>query len=472
MEFNNTSKVLVVGDAMLDHYIVGSTTRISPESPVPVVNVKNEEYRLGGAANVAAGLAQLGIPTTLLSVVGQDSMSEILNSSLVGKGIHPVLIKLSSAQTIVKSRLLANSQQVVRIDYESEASCYHSPDLLQKYSEIIGDYDLVVFSDYGKGGLSDIQEMIKLCRSFSINSVVDPKGTNFAKYKGASYITPNMNEFTQVVGKLESELDIELKGKQLVVDLELSNLILTRSEDGISLISESSVRHYKATAKEVYDVTGAGDTVVTFLSAALMSEKTIDEAVFIANIAGGVAVSKKGTSVVSMDDFRRAYHNSELLMEEKIVPTGYFSQFCRDIKFSGKKIVVTNGCFDLLHPGHIAYLNEAKELGDILIVLVNDDHSIKRLKGAGRPVNSIDSRLMMLAALSSVSYVVSFNEDTPLNPIKMIAPDVLVKGGDYKISEIVGAEFVIECGGEVKVIDFLPGYSSTALIKKIRENND
>lgn len=462
------AKVLVLGDVMLDRYWFGATNRISPEAPVPVVRVQENEERAGGAANVAMNIASLNVPVQLLGLTGQDEAGVALSSMLEKQGIDCNFVQLASHPTITKLRVLSRHQQLLRLDFEEDFHNVQSDELLAKLQSAVQNFGALILSDYGKGTLNAVQSMIQIARQANVPVLIDPKGTDFERYRGATLLTPNMSEFEAVVGKCQNEEDIVEKGLKLIREIELKALLVTRSEKGMTLLRpEQPPFHLPTEAKEVFDVTGAGDTVISVLATALADGRSFEEACYLANVAAGIVVGKLGTSTVSNVELENTIHGRTTtgfgVMNEQ-----QLKEAVRQAKKRGEKIVMTNGVFDLIHPGHISYLDNARKLGDRLIVAVNSDASVKRLKGESRPINSLDARMAVLAGLSAVDWVVEFTEDTPQRLISEILPDLLVKGGDYKPEDIAGGKEVIANGGEVKVLNFEDGFSSSNVINKIQ----
>ncbi len=460
------AKVLVIGDLMLDRYWHGDTSRISPESPVPVVNIQNIENRAGGAANVALNLAELGVDVAVLGITGQDEESEILEAILKEKQIRTIFEKRPSQTTITKLRVISRNQQLIRLDFEKDFALDKPLDI-ELVKENIDKYDLLVLSDYNKGTLKSVQQIIQLANVNNKKTVVDPKGNDFGKYKGATLITPNQSEFSAVAGET-NEQNICSKGEALRNELNLGAVLITRSEKGMALIEKDQEPYLQPTqAREISDVTGAGDTVVATLAATLASGENLITASRLANVAAGVVISKLGTATTSVMELEAAIAKKDGEVGG-VVSESELLALIINAKAKRETVVMTNGCFDILHPGHVAYLKQAASLGDKLIVAVNDDASVQRLKGEERPINPLDHRMEMLAALDSVDWVVSFSEDTPQRIIANCLPTILVKGGDYKAEEIVGYQEVIDNGGEVKILQFKDGYSTTNIIKKIK----
>ena len=462
------ARVLVVGDVMLDRYWHGATSRISPEAPVPVVRIGQEEDRPGGAGNVALNIASLGAPAWLIAATGDDEAADTLQTRLEAAGVFCDFARMPDTRTITKLRVISQHQQLIRLDHEEAFHSLSSDILEEKTAALLDNIDAVVLSDYNKGTLQNHQQLICTARTRNIPILVDPKGTDFERYRGATVITPNLQEFETVVGHCKDEQELVDKGQQLMQELELEALLITRSEHGMTLICKDSQEvHLPARAREVFDVTGAGDTVISTLAAALAAGAELPQAAAIANIAAGIVVGKLGTATISMPELRREV-NRELGAERGIVTTDQLMIAIEDARAHGEKIVFTNGCFDIIHAGHVGYLEQARRQGDRLVLAINSDDSVKRLKGEGRPINTEDRRMAVLAGLEAVDWVVSFSEDTPENLLHLVKPDVLVKGGDYSIDEVVGADIVYEYGGDVKVLAFLDNCSTTAIVEKIR----
>lgn len=464
-DFSGAS-VLVVGDVMLDRYLFGGTSRISPEAPVAVVNVKQHENRAGGAANVAVNLSRLGVSTKLLGIVGEDDEAAALESAMSGTGVDCRFTALPGWPTITKIRVQSRGQQLIRLDRE-EALPSSGAELTKSLIENLTSTDAVVLSDYGKGSLTDVEAMISACRKAGVPVFVDPKGRDFYKYRGATLITPNQAEFEGVAGVCTDDNDMVARARAMLDRLDLSALLVTRSEKGMLLVEGSDEPLFLSTlAREVFDVTGAGDTVIAVLAGALAAGESLPSAAALANLAAGLVVRKIGVASVTPSEMRVALHRRGkggrgLVSEEELV------SLVSEARGRNEKIVMTNGCFDVLHAGHVAYLEEAKNLGDRLIVAINDDDSVRRLKGDPRPVNQLEDRMLVLAGLASVDWVVPFAEDTPERVIASVLPDVLVKGGDYRPNQIAGSRQVLQNGGEVRVLAFRQGQSSSRIIDKL-----
>ena len=462
--------VLVVGDVMLDRYWHGATNRISPEAPVPVVKVEQIEDRPGGAANVALNIAALGAPAWLVGVTGQDEAADSLAERLHAAGVDAHFQRIASQPTIVKLRVMSRHQQLLRLDFE-EPFATDADALLADVAQLLDKVRVLILSDYGKGALQNHQALIQAARACNIAVLADPKGKDFSIYRGASLITPNLAEFEAVVGRCADEAELVAKGLKLLAELELGALLVTRGEHGMTLLRQGfPALHLPARAREVFDVTGAGDTVISTLATALAAGEELPQAVALANLAAGIVVGKLGTATVSAPELRRAVQREQgvgrgVMTLDQLLPV------LEDARAHGEKVVFTNGCFDILHAGHVAYLEQARAQGDRLVVAINDDASVTRLKGPGRPINSVDRRMAVLAGLGAVDWVVSFAEDTPEALLEKVRPDVLVKGGDYGLEGVVGADIVLAYGGDVKVLNFVDSCSTTAIVEKIRERS-
>lgn len=472
-------KILVIGDAMLDSYHFGDVNRISPEAPVPVFLEKgNIKYSPGGAANVAVNIAAIGVPTSFFSLVGNDNYGSVLNEKLKTAGIETnYLLTDNDYLTISKLRYIGpGNQQILRIDREDTSPI---PDIfvdeaLSRLERNINDFSLIVISDYLKGLLTynTTQRIIEIGNNYGINTLVDVKDKNLLKYKGATLLKPNRKELADLSGK---DTDTVEKAVSAAVELckkaECKYVLATLGADGMLLVNKKGlVNSIKSVASEVYDVTGAGDTSIAYLAAEIANGTDIENAMVVANYAAGVQVSKVGTSIVYPDEVFAAMQENGQYKTAGILDC-YEADGLKPIlraKELGKKIVFTNGCFDILHVGHVTYLRRAKRLGDILVVAVNSDESVRRLKGESRPINTCEDRMTLLASLDFVDYVVEFKEDTPGSLIEKITPDILVKGADYQPDKIVGADYVIANGGKVVTIDLVKGKSTTSIVEKMR----
>lgn len=467
---SNTPNILVIGDLMIDHYLWGETNRISPEAPVQVVDIQKETSVLGGAGNVVNNLKTLNANVTVISVIGDDNSSiELKNMLEKVKATHHLVVD-KTRQTTKKSRLIASHQQVIRYDKETKQQIDIDIEdkILKLFKKNINLFDIVLLSDYGKGILTPtlISTIIDISNGLNIKVIVDPKGDDYSKYKGAFTLTPNKIEAqnaTNIIIKDDSSLkDALLKLKN---EASLKIPMITLSEDGIAILDNNNNIIKKPTvAREVYDVTGAGDTVLASLGYCLALNYSIEDSLEFANLAAGVVVGKIGsatTSLEEIEEYKSSLHKSAI--ESHIKSFNEIEQTVQRLRKKGSKIVFTNGCFDILHKGHVSYLDIAKSFGDTLILGLNSDSSVKRLKGEQRPINTQDDRAYILAALQSVDYVVPFEEDTPYELIKLIEPDILVKGADYKAKEVIGSNIA----KELKLVTFIDGKSTTKTIQKI-----
>ncbi len=462
--------ILVVGDVMLDRYSHGETARISPEAPVPVVRVESEEARAGGAGNVALNIAHLGGKVSLIGVTGDDEMAQQLTTLLQAKKVDCFFQKVPSVATITKHRIISRHQQLIRLDFEDGFPDLDSTPIQNQLSDLIDAADLVIFSDYAKGTLNQLEDLIAIAKKAGKPILIDPKGSDYQRYKGATLLTPNCAEFEQVVGQCAGNADIEQKGEALMTDLEIDAILITRGEMGMTLLEKGQPpRHLPARAREVFDVTGAGDTVISVTAAALAMQMPLEAAIQVANAAAGVVVAKLGTAVADFDEIQYALHQHDII-HQGIVSEEELKMAMQESRNKGESLVLTNGCFDILHAGHVTYLEQASRLGDRLIVAVNIDQTVRDLKGEERPVNNLKQRMTVLAALGCVDWVVPFSEPTPERLICDLKPDFLVKGGDNHPDNIPGGKCVKENGGEVRVMSFLDNHSTTNTINKIIDN--
>lgn len=466
-------RILVIGDLMIDHYLWGGCERISPEAPVQVVDIARETTVLGGAGNVINNLAALGSRVFVAGVIGDDEIGKELQKMLNQLGVSTEgLVVQEGRKTSKKSRIVASNQQILRYDRESkEAISEPSAYAIVTYAaSIMGQCDAVILSDYGKGVITDAvaQGIISHARALGKKVLVDPKGKDYTKYRGAYLLTPNKKEASEATGisiNDESSLRAALLQLKETCDLECS--MITLSEDGIA-IDDGTMRRFPTVAREVFDVTGAGDTVIASLSYALSCGMSIDESAKFSNRAAAVVVGKIGSATVTLDEieeYEASLHQSDSRDHLKTQPQ--IVEIVERLKAKNKQIVFTNGCFDILHVGHVKYLQEAKSYGDVLIVGLNTDSSVRTLKGPARPVNNEEDRAYILGALEAVDYVVLFSDETPYELIKSISPDILVKGGDYEGKSVVGAEFA----GELRLVQFVDGKSTTAIIARINNSS-
>jgi D-beta-D-heptose 7-phosphate kinase / D-beta-D-heptose 1-phosphate adenosyltransferase len=442
-------RVLVVGDAMLDEYIHGDVERVSPEAPIPVLSIKQKIHRAGGAGNVALNISALGIKCEILTSIGSDTNGEILNQLLEKHGVK--VHSITTERTITKTRFISGSQQLLRSDNDVQnAPIDIFSQIYSKFESLVSKQDFIIFSDYGKGFLSCIPELIHLCIRNGIETMVDPKGTDFTRYAGADYISPNLKElYNFVIPQVVAGND-EPSRVDALRSIGIKNVIVTKSEQGASLYHESKTLHAKATSVEVYDVTGAGDIFVATFVKSLLSGKTKSRSLRIGCELASNSVKFLGPHITTLEEYDHANDAS-----------------CGTL--DTPKVVFTNGCFDIVHLGHLRYLKHCKSLGEILIVAINSDSSVRKLKGPSRPINNQVSRKEFLEELPFIDQVIIFDEDTPLKLITSLKPHVLVKGGDYEVDEIVGASEVIQNGGKIVISPFVSGYSSTRIINRLDE---
>ena len=472
IKLNKKPNILVIGDLMIDHYLWGSCDRISPEAPVQVVNVKKESSVLGGAGNVINNLVTLGSVVDVISVIGNDSVANELKSLLEKIDVPTSnLVVENNRKTSKKSRLIASQQQVLRYDMESidDINENSHKQIIQTLEKNIDKYSSIILSDYGKGVLTTnlTKEIIKIANKNNIKVLVDPKGKDYSKYKGSYTLTPNKKEAMEATNidiKDESSLIEALKSLKTQCNLEVS--LITLSEQGIAIFDDE-LTIKPTVAREVYDVTGAGDTVIASIAFALGNNLDIKDAIYFANLAAGVVVGKIGSATTTLDEiyeYEYSLHKSNSTSHIKTFDE--IKTLSSKLHSQGKKIVFTNGCFDILHVGHVKYLEVAKSYGDVLILGLNADSSVRKLKGPTRPINTQDDRAYILASLESVDYVVIFEEETPYELIKLIKPHVLVKGGDYEGKEVVGQDIA----DELKLVQFVDGKSTTNTIKRIQND--
>jgi D-beta-D-heptose 7-phosphate kinase/D-beta-D-heptose 1-phosphate adenosyltransferase len=461
------ARVLIAGDVMLDRYWYGPCSRVSPEAPVPVVKVEEVEERPGGAANVAVNIATLGGRVRVLGVTGADEAATVLETKLRRLGADCELIRQPGQATITKLRVLSRNQQLLRLDFEDGFPGFEPGALEERFAAWLPETGVAVLSDYQKGALRAVERCIELAHAAGKPVLVDPKSRDFDHYRGATLLTPNLSEFETVVGPCRNEAELVDKGEVLRRELELAALLITRGEQGMTLLRDGAEPlHLAARAREVYDVTGAGDTVIATLAAGLAAGLALPAATVLANLAAGIVVGKLGTASATVSELRRAlYEHDE--PPRGVLDEGQLLSAVADAKAHGETIVMTNGCFDILHAGHVTYLEQAKRLGNRLIVAVNDDVSVRRLKGADRPVNPLGQRMRVLAGLAAVDWVVPFHEDTPERLICAVKPDYLIKGGDNDPAKIPGNRCVWDNGGQVVVMDYIEGCSTTSTIARI-----
>ena len=468
--------VVVVGDLMLDRYFWGDVDRISPEAPVPVVHLQNETERPGGAANVAMNLAGLQLKTTVVGCVGKDQAGRRIADSLKKAGVETRgLYSVLDRPTTQKTRVVGDGQQMIRLDDESTVSIDDDTarKIVECVSELIGEADVLILSDYAKGVLTTFvcEQIIEKASAQDCPVLVDPKGTNYSKYAGASIVTPNDRELSAATESSADDTEALFEaGKRLRQDLDVEHLVVTRGEEGISHLSYSGRSDYPAVAQEVFDVSGAGDTVVATIAAAQAAQLGWEESIQIANLAASVVIGRVGTVPIRREDLvGAARRRQEAASNDKIYGRDRIQEKVAAWKSSGKSVVFTNGCFDLLHVGHVTYLEKARKKGDRLIVGLNTDQSVRALKGEPRPIIPEEQRARILASLESVDAVVFFEEETPKSLIEEICPDVLVKGADYKKSDVVGASIVEDSGGTVELIPLVDGVSTSEIIEDVKD---
>lgn len=463
--------ILVIGDLMLDRYFVGDTARVSPEAPVPIVLVQDMNHRPGGAANVALNIRALGAKVTLIGVSGEDEAGNLLQQDLVAANIKTDIYQSSDVATVIKLRVLSRHQQLLRMDFEKSYSIDHTieQELLHRFKSALQEVQLVILSDYLKGTLTNPASFIEAAKAANVPILVDPKAKEAAFYRGASWLTPNLKEFEGFVGACPTHDILVTKARALLASENIGSLLITQGDAGMTLIDgQNDAHHIPATQHEIYDVTGAGDTVIATLGVALAAGGAPKEAMALANLAAGISVTKLGAATVSLPELKIA--RAVPCNEFGVMDEANLLKQIEHARLLGKSIVFTNGCYDVLHAGHIKCLEMAKALGDYLIVAVNTDESIRGLKGEMRPINPLEDRLTVLSALKAVDWVIPFSDETPRRLLQMFKPDVLAKGGDYKLDQVVGAEIVYAYGGKVQVLNHGKTISSTDIINKIRTN--
>ena len=494
MSLFKKSKILVIGDAMLDKYIFGTIDRISPEAPVPVLKVQKEILKPGGAANVAANVCSLGIETNLVANVGKDNNGKVLSRLIKNLKINLISNPYKGFKTTTKIRVISQNQQLIRIDDDSIESIDSKNTSIANIEKLVKDCNAIIFSDYNKGSAKNISNLIKVANKNKKPVFIDPKGDNFDCYKNAFAITPNLKEFENIVGCCKDHQEIILKAKNLLKTLNINSLLITLGSDGMILIRKNKKpEHIKATSsKEVFDVTGAGDTVIAVLCATYVSSENEEDMHFasiVANIAAGETIKKLGSQSIDgkeltnkvyetieeknyKNDFFKTYE--ELYEHNRIIKNQIeLNHVIKLLRKLDLTIGFTNGCFDILHRGHTKYLDEARKLVDFLFIGINDDSSVKGLKGDKRPINKIKDRIEMLRrATLDDAFIIKFSEPTPIKLIKNIKPNILIKGGDYKENKIVGSDFVKKNKGEVKIIPLVKGFSSSNIIEKIIKSSD
>ncbi len=460
--------LVVMGDVMLDRYWYGEARRVSQEAPVPVVDVQREEHRPGGAANAALNVASVGAKCTLIGVVGDDAAAVLLRGSLEAAGVRCEFVTAPEFNTIVKLRIVSQRQQLLRADFDRLV-----PDvqvqLQALLAKILPDADALILEDYDKNTLAEPEKLVSMAKAAKVPVIVDPKAKPFSRYAGATIIKPNDHEFRASAGNWTSEEELCELARATCSISNVGSLVITRGSKGMTVVSSNGgMEHIPAHEVEVFDVTGAGDTVAALLGISTAVGWDVVRSAALANLGASLVVAKVGTATVSGPELanavaRRGGRDRGVLSRQQLAAV------VAQAKASGERVVFTNGCFDILHAGHVTYLEEARALGDRLVVAVNDDASVVRLeKGPNRPVNPLDRRMRVLAGLASVDWVVSFHEDTPEPLLALLRPDVLVKGGDYCADQVVGHQLVSGYGGDVRVLSLVEDTSTTDIIRKIQ----
>lgn len=456
--------VLVIGDVMLDKYIEGDITRISPEAPIPILDKQNERYTLGGAGNVAANLRSFNVTVGLIGIIGDDDSSTKITTLLEKIDVNSNLVSVRNSHSTTKIRFTSKQHQVFRFDIDLKLS--KDKEIIDYVKANIDGYNVILLSDYGKGVISDItaREIIRLANKKGKKVFVDPKGRDYKKYNGAYLITPNRTELCEAVG-FDVRGSENQYAQKLLDDIEIDNMLVTLGQDGMIIVGKELSKHYTSQAVEVFDVSGAGDTVISSIAAGISAGLSLDKSIEIANIAAGCVVGKFGTATITVDELIHRSNN-------KIVNLTEATDIVNSWKAENKTIGFTNGCFDLVHIGHVEVLRKSKEKCDKLVLGLNSDNSIKKIKGNDRPIIDENSRSVLLSEFQSVDLIVIFDEETPLNLIKQLKPDILIKGSNYKTDEIIGSDFVMSYGGDVVTVELIEGLSTTSIIKNIKEKAD
>ncbi len=473
------ARVLCIGDVMMDRFIYGSIDRISPEAPIPILRTEREKHTLGGAGNVTANLTALGVHATLIATVGDDSAGADVRKQLEDLGVLAAL-KTSDRFTTIKSRFVCGTQQMLRVDFEKTTPVSNDieDEIIRLIEKLIPDTGAVILSDYQKGLLTDkvIAATIEYANHHNKPVIVDPKGNDFSRYRGATVITPNRKELEIASGmKTRTDDEVRAAALKLIMTCNIKTILATRSTDGMSVISgENAPVHIPAHVRKVYDVSGAGDTVVAVFAAGMAINLPIEKAALLANIAGGIVVGKPGTATACTEEMHTALKENDVMEKPssesrapKLATLQKAAAHAERLRVHGLKVGFTNGCFDLLHPGHLSTLRQAKAVCDFLIVAINSDASVKRLKGSSRPIQNQDARAELLSALDMVDMVVVFDEDTPITLLKEIKPDFLVKGGQYKLEEVVGYDIVMSYGGKIVRAEMEEGFSTTGIVTRM-----
>jgi D-beta-D-heptose 7-phosphate kinase/D-beta-D-heptose 1-phosphate adenosyltransferase len=469
--------VLVVGDVMLDRYWVGDARRVSQEAPVPVVDVEHTDDRPGGAANVALNVASLGARCTLIGPVGDDDVARTLRELLEAAGVTCDFVTVRDWPTTVKLRVVSRKQQLLRTDFERPLPVDVQAEIRARFEARIDAATVAVLQDYDKGALATPADLIQLAQSRNVPTVIDPKHKPLAAYAGADLIKPNVHEFRAAVGAWTDDDDLVRRAAGACTQFEFAAIVVTRGSRGMTVVErDGNHQHVPALPVDVYDVTGAGDTAAAALAVTRSLGWDARACALVANVASGIVVGKSGTAAVTGPELARALDPSARTLgasarvDRGMLDREQLRDAVTQARAAGQRIVFTNGCFDILHAGHVAYLEEARALGDRLVVAVNDDASVRRLKGQGRPVNTLERRLRVLSALACVDWVTGFAEDTPEALLELLRPDLLVKGGDYRSDQVVGAGIVRGHGGEVRVLGLVEDLSTTAIVSQIRDD--
>jgi D-beta-D-heptose 7-phosphate kinase/D-beta-D-heptose 1-phosphate adenosyltransferase len=462
------NRICVIGDIMLDRYLYGKANRISPEAPIPVVLLEKESISLGAAAYVALNLVNLNANCILIGKIGKDENGKTIKKLLKESNINNFLIENQSYKTITKTRVISSNQQMLRIDEEKVEPLEPNEEIniIDFIKKIKDEINCIIISDYAKGVCSEnlCKKIINIANSNDIKVLIDPKKNNWEKYKNSYLINPNLKELSEFVNQDIKNEDNEIEKilGQIYQELKIKNICVKRSEKGITLYDGRSCKHFPAEPIEVYDVTGAGDTVIAVLTFMVNKGYDIEKSIYVANKSASIVIQKAGTTPILYDEFISILEKKE---KTKLIGINELKIIIEDLRKKNKKIVFTNGCFDILHAGHVLYLEKAKDLGNILIVGLNTDSSIKKIKGEKRPIQNQQDRAKILSSLESVDFIVLFDEQTPEKLIEQIKPDILVKGSDYKIEDIIGREYA----GKTITIDYIEGKSTTSIINKIKE---
>lgn len=470
LPLTTSSRIVVVGDVMVDRYWYGDAHRISQEAPVPVVDISLAEDRPGGAANVALNVVAMGAECTLVSAVGNDEAADAMRARLEGAGVACDFVEVADWETTLKLRVLSQRQQLIRLDFERPPPAQVAGRILESVERHIATADTLIVEDYDKGVVDAPEGIVAAAKKAGVTVVVDPKFKDPGRYAGADVLKPNRSEFEHAVGAWADEDDLARRGAELLDRIDGGALVVTRGGEGLTVIERGGASHrIQAGNVEIYDVTGAGDTVAAGLGIAAGLGWSVIDGARMANLAAGLVCERIGTAAVTAEEINRSIARQPTV-EHGVLGRDALIAAVAVARARGDKIVFTNGCFDILHAGHVGYLAQARGLGDRLVVAVNDDASAARLKGDGRPVNDVASRMRVLDGLASVDWVTSFSEDTPEALLSTLRPDVLTKGGDYAESEVVGGDFVRGYGGAVKVLGLFEDSSTTSIIDRIKSD--